>query len=110
MPPGTTVVGFSEELLARQRAQHEPRFEAVTLSAVHAAKGLEWSLVHVVGMSEGVFPISHAVAEDEIEEERRLAYVAFTRARNELLVSGFASAARVSRRPSRFVTEAGVLR
>lgn len=110
MPQGTTIVSFSEELLARQRAQHEPRFEAVTLSAVHAAKGLEWALVHVVGMSEGVFPISHAVAEHEIEEERRLAYVAFTRARDELLVSGFASAARTTRRPSRFISESGILR
>ncbi len=107
--PTTSVVEFSEELLARQRAQHEPKIEAVTLSAVHAAKGLEWKLVHVVGMSEGIFPISHAGAEHEIEEERRLAYVAFTRARDELLVSGYQSAARISRRPSRFVTEAGIL-
>ncbi|MGO3147210.1 MAG: ATP-dependent helicase [Leucobacter sp.] len=110
MPADTSVLTFSEELVARQKAQHEPKFEAVTLSAVHAAKGLEWSLVHIVGMSEGVFPISHALADHEIEEERRLAYVAFTRAKDELLVSGFESAARVSRRPSRFVTEAGILR
>ena len=110
MPPGTGVVAFSEELLARQRAQHEPRLEAVTLSAVHAAKGLEWSLVHVIGMSEGVFPISHATSEAEIDEERRLAYVALTRARDELLLSGVESAARAARRPSRFVAEAGIKR
>ena len=109
-PEGTSIVTFSEELIARQRAQHEPTLEAVTLSAVHAAKGLEWSLVHVVGMSEGVFPISHAASEQDIEEERRLAYVAFTRARDELLVSGFAGAARGNRAPSRFVREAGLLR
>ena len=108
MPAGTTIVKFSEELLARQRSQHEPKMEAVTLSAVHAAKGLEWPLVHVVGLSEGIFPISHAQTEQAIEEERRLAYVAFTRARDVLLLSGFASAARVSRAPSRFVAEAGV--
>lgn len=108
MPPGTGIVGFSEELQARQQAQHEPRMEAVTLSAVHAAKGLEWPLVHVVGLSEGIFPISHAQSEEDIEEERRLAYVAFTRARDSLLLSGFASAARSSRPPSRFVAEAGV--
>ncbi|GAA1317906.1 ATP-dependent helicase [Leucobacter albus] len=108
MPPGTGIVGFSEELQARQQAQHEPRMEAVTLSAVHAAKGLEWPLVHVVGLSEGIFPISHAQSEEDIEEERRLAYVAFTRARDSLLMSGFASAARSSRPPSRFVAEAGV--
>lgn len=108
MPAGTTIVQFSEELLARQRSQHEPKMEAVTLSAVHAAKGLEWPHVHVVGLSEGIFPISHAQSDHDIEEERRLAYVAFTRARDVLLLSGFASAARVSRRPSRFVAEAGV--
>ncbi|KIP53776.1 ATP-dependent helicase [Leucobacter komagatae] len=108
MPPGTTIVQFSEELLARQRAQHEPKMEAVTLSAVHASKGLEWPHVHVVGLSEGIFPISHAQSEHDIEEERRLAYVAFTRARDTLLLSGFASAARVARQPSRFVGEAGV--
>lgn len=109
-PEGTNIVTFSDELMARQKSQHEPTFEAVTLSAVHAAKGLEWSLVHVVGMSEGIFPISHSVTEHEIEEERRLAYVAFTRARDELLISGFASAARSSRAPSRFVREVGLLR
>ncbi len=108
MPAGTTIIRFSEELLARQRSQHEPKMEAVTLSAVHAAKGLEWPLVHVVGLSEGIFPISHAQTEQAIEEERRLAYVAFTRARDVLLLSGFASAARVARQPSRFVHEAGV--
>lgn len=108
MPTGTTIVHFSEELLARQRSQHEPKMEAVTLSAVHAAKGLEWPVVHVVGLSEGIFPISHAQSEQDIEEERRLAYVAFTRARDVLLLSGFASAARIARRPSRFVAEAGV--
>lgn len=107
-PEGTDIVKFSEDLIARQRSQHEPTFEAVTLSAVHAAKGLEWSLVHVVGMNEGIFPISHAAAEDEIEEERRLAYVAFTRARDTLLVSGFAGAAQERRAPSRFVVEAGI--
>lgn len=108
MPTGTTIVHFSEELLARQSSQHEPKMEAVTLSAVHAAKGLEWPVVHVVGLSEGIFPISHAQSEQDIEEERRLAYVAFTRARDVLLLSGFASAARIARRPSRFVAEAGV--
>lgn len=109
-PAGTTIVQFSEELLARQKAQHEPKMEAVTLSAVHAAKGLEWTLVHVIGMSEGIFPLSHAVSEHEIEEERRLAYVALTRARDTLLLSGFESAARMARRPSRFISEAGITR
>ncbi|PIJ17769.1 ATP-dependent DNA helicase, partial [Leucobacter sp. OLES1] len=108
MPAGTTMEAFSEELLARQKAHHEPTLEAVTLSAIHAAKGLEWSLVHVVGLSEGLLPIAHAVDEDDIDEERRLCYVAFTRARDELRLSGSAAGARAARMPSRFLAEAGI--
>ena len=107
--PGTTVQAFSEELLARQRAHHEPTLDAVTLSAVHAAKGLEWSLVHVIGMSEGVFPIAYAVDAAAIEEERRLAYVAITRARDQLRLSGTAGRGRGVRSPSRFIAEAGLV-
>lgn len=107
-PPGTTVHAFSEELLARQRAHHEPTLDTVTLSAVHAAKGLEWSLVHLIGMSEGLFPISYATDDEAIEEERRLVYVAITRARDELRISGSAGRARGGRQPSRFIAEAGL--
>ncbi|QIM16803.1 ATP-dependent helicase [Leucobacter insecticola] len=109
MPAGTGIKEFSEELLARQRAQHEPTLEAVTLSAIHAAKGLEWSMVHVVGLSEGLLPIAHALDEDSISEERRLCYVAFTRARDTLRLSGVAGGARGTRSPSRFIAEAGIV-
>lgn len=108
MPSGTGIGAFSEELLARARAHHEPTVEAVTLSAIHAAKGLEWSLVHLVGMNEGMLPISHAVAESDIDEERRLTYVALTRARDEIRISGSAGGARAERGPSRFLAEAGL--
>lgn len=107
-PPGTGIVAFSEELLARSRTHHEPAFDAVTLSAIHAAKGLEWSLVHLVGMSEGLLPISYAESEAGVDEERRLTYVAFTRARDALRLSGTAGGARGHRTPSRFAAEAGV--
>lgn len=109
MPAGAGIVAFSEELTARQKAQHEPTLEAVTLSAIHAAKGLEWSLVHLVGMTEGLLPIAHADTEDSISEERRLAYVAFTRARDVLRISGVAGGARTPRKPSRFIAEAGLI-
>lgn len=109
MPEGAGIKEFSEELLARQRMQHEPTLNAVTLSAVHAAKGLEWSLVHLVGMTEGLLPIAHAVTDDAIDEERRLAYVAFTRARDSLRISGVAGGARGERQPSRFLAEAGII-
>ncbi|GAB2570253.1 ATP-dependent helicase [Leucobacter ruminantium] len=109
MPPGTGIVEFSDELIARQRAHHEPTLDAVTLSAIHAAKGLEWSLVHLVGMTEGLLPIAHAVDDEAIDEERRLAYVAFTRARDRLLISGVSGTGRAAREPSRFIAEAGIL-
>lgn len=108
MPVGTGIQEFSEELLARQRAQHEPTLDAVTLSAIHASKGLEWSLVHVAGLSEGLLPIAHAVDDESISEERRLCYVAFTRARDLLRLSGVAGGARARRAPSRFIAEAGI--
>ncbi|WP_336658459.1 ATP-dependent helicase [Leucobacter sp. USHLN153] len=109
MPPGTGIREFSEELLSRQRMQHEPTIDAVTLSAIHAAKGLEWSFVHVVGLSEGLMPIAHAQSEEAIDEERRLCYVAFTRARDVLRLSGVAGGARSARQPSRFIGEAGMI-
>lgn len=108
MPAGTTIQEFSEELLARQSAHHEPTVDSVTLSAIHAAKGLEWSIVHVVGLSEGILPIFHAADDDALEEERRLCYVAFTRARDVLRLSGTASGGRTGRLPSRFIAEAGI--
>lgn len=109
MPEGAGIREFSEELVARQRTQHEPTLEAVTLSAVHAAKGLEWTLVHVAGLSEGQFPIVHAVDEESIDEERRLAYVAFTRARDMLRLSGVSGGGRATRHPSRFIGESGLI-
>lgn len=108
-PEGTTMQSFSEELLERSRAHHEPTVASVTLSAVHSAKGLEWRLVHLIGMSEGLLPNSYADDEAAIDEERRLAYVAFTRARDELRISGTAGSGASARRPSRFVSEAGVV-
>jgi DNA helicase-2/ATP-dependent DNA helicase PcrA len=80
--------------------------QGVTLASLHAAKGLEWDAVFLVGLVDGTVPITHAVTEDEIEEERRLLYVGVTRARERLFLS-WASArspgGRAGRRPSRFL-------
>ena len=78
---------FSEELIRRAQAHDEPTMESVTLATVHAAKGQEWPVVCVVGLSEGQFPISYARTEEDIAEERRLFYVAITRAREQLVLS-----------------------
>ena len=58
--------------------------DAVTLASFHAAKGLEWAVVHLAGMEDGFCPISHAREADALEEERRLLYVAVTRAQRSL--------------------------
>jgi DNA helicase-2/ATP-dependent DNA helicase PcrA len=107
-PPDTQMSAFSEELVKRSKAQHEPTVEAVTLSAIHSAKGLEWKLVHLIGMSEGLLPSTYAEDDEAIAEERRLTYVALTRARDELRISGSAGNARNPRSPSRFIAEAGL--
>lgn len=83
---------------------------AVTLMTLHAAKGLEFPVVFLVGMEEGIFPLSRAVMEDdELEEERRLAYVGITRAKKKLYLTNAFSRllyGRIQRnQPSRFVEE-----
>jgi len=81
----------------------------VTLATVHAAKGLEWRCVRVVGFQEELFPHARSEGEAGIEEERRLAYVAMTRAREELVLTwARARHGRPGRRLSRFATEAAV--
>lgn len=86
-PAGTTLRGFTDDLLERAQAQLEPQLPSVTLATIHSAKGLEWDAVFIAGVSEGLIPISYAKTEPQIEEERRLLYVAVTRARRHLAVS-----------------------
>jgi DNA helicase-2/ATP-dependent DNA helicase PcrA len=90
-PTGTTLKEFVADLLDRQAGQHEPTRSAVTLATLHSAKGLEWESVHLVGLSEGLVPISYAKTQEGIDEERRLLYVGVTRARRSLSMSWAAS-------------------
>jgi DNA helicase-2/ATP-dependent DNA helicase PcrA len=109
-----TLVGFLEELAlsSGDEAGETPkeRGEAVTLMTLHAAKGLEFAQVFLVGMEEGLLPHARAVAEGGIEEERRLAYVGITRAMTRLTLTWAAERAKYGRRaasmPSRFLFEA----
>ncbi|WP_337061898.1 ATP-dependent DNA helicase UvrD2 [Kineococcus sp. G2] len=104
--PGAQLADLVEELSERASAQHAPAVDGVTLASFHAAKGLEWDVVHLVGVSEGLLPISFAETPDEVEEERRLLYVGVTRAREAVHIS-WANArtpgGRASRKPSRFL-------
>ncbi|GAA3594823.1 ATP-dependent DNA helicase UvrD2 [Klugiella xanthotipulae] len=103
-PPGTTVRAFSDELVERQKSQHEPSLDAVTIATIHTAKGLEWDIVFVLGVSEGLLPVSYAETVEDIAEERRLFYVAITRARRELQLS-WARRGHRERQASRFLND-----
>lgn len=87
LPEGSTITDFVKEVDERIRSQHEPVKAAITLSTIHAAKGLEWDSVFLAGLNEGLLPISYAKTELAIYEERRLFYVGITRARKELSLS-----------------------
>ena len=103
---GADLDAFHTELRERADAQNAPTVEGVTLSSLHAAKGLEWDAVILAGACEGLLPISLAEGQAAIEEERRLLYVGVTRAREHLIIS-YARArnagGRAARKPSRFL-------
>lgn len=104
--PDDGVPEFVAELQRRADAQHAPVSDGVTLATLHAAKGLEWSRVHLVGAHEGTLPIVYADTPDQVAEERRLLYVGMTRARDHLEVSWSVARSpggRATRGPSRFL-------
>ncbi|MEZ0076719.1 ATP-dependent DNA helicase UvrD2 [Planotetraspora sp. GP83] len=103
---GANLAGFVTELERRAMEQHAPPVEGVTLASLHAAKGLEWDAVFLIGLTEGMLPIIYAETPDQVEEERRLLYVGITRAREHLHLSwalARSPGGRRSRRPSRFL-------
>jgi len=104
--PEARLPAFVRELDERAAAQHAPSVQGVTLASLHAAKGLEWDVVFLIGCSDGYLPIVMADTPEAIEEERRLLYVGVTRARHELHLSWAAArtpGARGTRRVSRFL-------
>ncbi|MCV7401713.1 ATP-dependent DNA helicase UvrD2 [Mycobacterium fragae] len=109
--PRLDLPGLLVELRSRADARHPPVVQGVTLASLHAAKGLEWDAVFLVGLADGTLPISHALAHgaesEAVEEERRLLYVGITRARVHLALSWALSrtpGGRQSRKPSRFLS------
>jgi DNA helicase-2/ATP-dependent DNA helicase PcrA len=90
--------------------QVDPDTEAIKLTTVHQAKGLEYDVVFIIGLADGQFPGRRSIEAGDVEEERRLFYVAVTRARNELYlcyprVASRAGPGGMLLSPSRFLTE-----
>lgn len=87
--PCPTLNGFLEDIVLYTDADRDSgEGDKVTLMTVHSAKGLEFENVFVAGMEEGIFPSSRSLdSEEDLEEERRLAYVAITRAKKKLYLT-----------------------
>lgn len=96
---GTPLGDFLDDLLERQASLDPPIAEAVVVATMHAVKGLEFESVHVLGVAEGLVPLSYSTTPAQLDEERRLLYVAITRARTRLRISS------AGRPPSRFLAE-----
>jgi DNA helicase-2/ATP-dependent DNA helicase PcrA len=108
--PDLALPELLNELRTRADSRHPPVVQGVTLASLHAAKGLEWDAVFLVGLTDGTLPITHALAHggesEAVEEERRLLYVGITRARVHLAISWALSrnpGGRQSRKSSRFL-------
>ena len=98
-----TSPGELETKIAQQsRSLRNPPGDAVVLSTIHSAKGLEWDAVFLAGMEDGVLPHSNS---EDIEEERRIAYVGVTRARRLLSLTYAAERYGERARPSPFLFE-----
>ena len=100
-----TLRGFLREVEDRVQQNNPPTMPVVTLATLHAAKGLEWERVFLMGASEGILPLesgSTGTSDAVVAEERRLFYVGMTRAKVDLHISYRGS-------PSRFLRESGLL-
>ncbi len=110
-PETPSLAGFLDEIaLYTDLDSHDPSEDCVVMMTMHAAKGLEFPVVFVVGTEEGIFPGIRAIGEqEEMEEERRLCYVAMTRAKQKLYMTCAAQRMLFGKtsanRPSRFIGE-----
>src|SRR5690606_12802200 len=109
-----TLVAFLTDLALiadiDQMDKEDTSNDSVVLMTLHSAKGLEFPVVFLIGLEEGVFPHSRSLMEEsEMEEERRLAYVGITRAEEELYITNAQMRTLFGRRnmnpPSRFIDE-----
>ncbi|HIS17476.1 MAG TPA: UvrD-helicase domain-containing protein [Candidatus Coprovivens excrementavium] len=101
---------FLEEVsLIADISEHQQQDDVVTLMTVHSAKGLEFSVVFLIGMEDGIFPHQNSFSDEGLEEERRLCYVGITRAKEKLFISNakrrMLYGKDVINPPSRFIKE-----
>lgn len=105
----TKLVQFLSDVTLDNAEEEENNQDAITLMTLHAAKGLEFPIVFLVGLEETIFPTSRSVFEDDIEEERRLMYVGITRAEKKLILTNAQSRLLYGKThrhaPSRFIEE-----
>ena len=111
-PDLATIENYLQEIALYTDSDDNDDSQYVSLMTIHMAKGLEFDYVFVLGLSEGIFPSFRALSESDegIEEERRLAYVAFTRAKKQLYLTdseGFSFVTDSPKISSRFVEEIG---
>ncbi|MDR1037655.1 MAG: ATP-dependent helicase [Deltaproteobacteria bacterium] len=105
--PEATLEDFLDRAALYTNADAEGTSDAVSIMTIHAAKGLEFDSVVVCGLNEGLFPSSRCETPEDMEEERRILYVAVTRAKRRLKLVGSERAVQQApvRRPSRFLVE-----
>jgi DNA helicase-2/ATP-dependent DNA helicase PcrA len=97
-----TLRGYLREVEDRVQQNNPPTMPVVTLATLHAAKGLEWDRVFLIGASEGQLPLTNSAGEAVVDEERRLFYVGITRAKADLHISYRGN-------PSSFLREASLI-
>ena len=101
------IEDYTEKLNERAKRQRD-RKEGVTVSTLHAVKGLEYDIVYILNVNEGSIPYRKAVLAEAVEEERRLFYVGMTRARRKLVLAYVNRQYEKEREPSRFLEETGL--
>lgn len=104
-----TLEDFLSRIALLTNLDHEDQRESVKLMTIHTAKGMEFPYVFLCGMNEGVFPSRRISTPEEMDEERRLAYVAMTRAMDRLYLSDSEGISNdgIFKLPSRFIFDAG---
>ena len=108
---GVDLIDYLQMISLYTDKEETDNKSVVRLMTVHAAKGLEFENVFIMGLSDGVFPNQRSIQEAGLEEERRLMYVAITRTKKRLFLSnnsGYSFVTQGSARPSRFIKEMGL--